>query len=119
MANNSTAKARRFGQIIKLRSDKSAYYKRLHAAVWPEVLATIHAANIRNYSIYHKNGFLFAYFEYVGSDFDGDMAKIASDAKTHEWWALTDPCQEPVEGSSKGSTEGNWWANMEELFHTD
>jgi L-rhamnose mutarotase len=47
------------------------------------------------------------------------MARIASDPKTHEWWALTDPCQEPVEGNSKGSREGNWWADMEELFHMD
>jgi L-rhamnose mutarotase len=110
---------RRFGQIIKLRPEKYEDYKRLHAAVWPEVQAKIAEANIRNYSIYHKNGFLFAYFEYVGSDFEGDMAKIGDDPKTHEWWALTDPCQEPVEGNSKSSRDGNWWLPMEELFHMD
>jgi L-rhamnose mutarotase len=76
-------------------------------------------AHIRNYSIYHWNGLLFAFFEYHGSDFEGDMAKIAADPKTHEWWALTDPCQQPVEGDSSGSIEGNWWTNMEELFHMD
>jgi L-rhamnose mutarotase len=110
---------RRFGQIIKLRPGKYEEYKRLHAAVWPDVLAKIAEANIRNYSIYHKNGFLFAYFEYVGTDFEGDMAKIGDDPKTHEWWAVTDPCQEPVEGNSKSSREGNWWLAMEELFHMD
>lgn len=110
---------RRFGQIIKLRPGKYEEYKRLHAAVWPEVLAKIAEANIRNYSIYHRNGFLFAYFEYVGTDFEGDMAKIGDDPKTHEWWDVTDPCQEPVEGNSKSSREGNWWLSMEELFHMD
>lgn len=109
----------RFGQIIRLKPEKYDEYKRLHAAVWPEVLAMLRSANIQNYSIYHKNGLLFAYFEYVGTDFAGDMAKIASDPKTHEWWAVTDPCQEPIEGNSKGSTEGNWWISMEELFHMD
>lgn len=44
---------------------------------------------------------------------------IARDPKTHEWWALTDPCQEPVEAASRGSREGGWWADMEELFHMD
>ena len=109
----------RFGQVIRLKPEKYGEYKRLHAAVWPEVLATIHKANIRRYSIFHKNGYLFAYFEYIGDDFEADMAKIADDPKTHEWWALTDPCQEPIEGDSKGSVEGNWWATMEELFHID
>jgi L-rhamnose mutarotase len=109
---------KRFGQIIRLKPEKYEEYKRLHADPWPEVLATIEAANIRNYSIYHWNGFLFAYFEYVGDNFDADMAKVAADPKTREWWALTDPCQQPVEGSSSGSVEGNWWHTMEELFHT-
>ena len=109
----------RFGQIIKLKPEKYDEYKRLHAAAWPEVLHMIAKANIHNYSIFHWKGFLFAYFEYTGTDFAADMAMIAADPKTREWWAVTDPCQEPVEGNSKGSTEGNWWLPMEELFHTD
>ncbi len=109
----------RFGQIIRLKPEKYEEYKRLHAAVWPDVLAKIHECNIRRYSIFHKDGLLFAYFEYVGDDLAGDMQKMADDPRTHEWWAVTDPCQTPYEGNSKGSTEGNWWLPMEELFHTD
>src|SRR5688572_25137181 len=104
----------RYGQIIKLKPDKYNEYKELHAHVWPEVLATIKAANICNYSIYHWNGYLFSYFEYTGKDFQADMAKIAADPTTHEWWKLTDPCQIPVEGNSPGSAAGNWWTPMEE-----
>jgi L-rhamnose mutarotase len=110
---------KRIGQVLRLKPEHYEEYKRLHANVWQEVLAKIHEANIRNYSIYHWNGLLFAYYEYIGSDFDADMAKIASDPKTHEWWALNDPLQQPVVGNSKGSAEGNWWHDMEELFHTD
>jgi L-rhamnose mutarotase len=110
---------RRIGQIIKLKPDAYEEYKRLHANAWEEILATIHGANIRNYSIYHYDGLLFAYMEYIGDDYEADMTTIANDPKTHEWWALTDPLQQPVDGNSSGSVEGNWWHDMEELFHTD
>lgn len=105
----------RYGMVIKLKPEKYQEYKELHANAWPEVLATIKRCNIRNYSIYHRDGYLFSYFEYIGDDLQADMAKMAADPKTQEWWTLTDPCQEPVESAS----EGEWWAPMEELFHTD
>ena len=69
--------------------------------------------------IYHWNGLLFAYFEYIGSDYEADMAIIGSDPLTHEWWALNDPMQEPVQGSSTGGQASGWWTDMEEVFHTD
>ncbi|MDW8325156.1 MAG: enolase C-terminal domain-like protein [Anaerolineales bacterium] len=116
---SQTGAPRRVGQLIRLKPEKYAEYRRLHAEPWPEVLAMLRAANIRNYSIYHKNGLLYAYYEYVGSDYAADMARIAADPKTREWWALTDPCQQPVEGHSSGSHAGGWWADMEELFHMD
>ena len=106
---------KRFGQVIGLQQGKLAEYSRYHAKVWPEILATISACNIRNYSIYHKDGTLFAYFEYVGTDFDADMAKMAADPKTQEWWAIMKPMQAPV----KTRAEGEWWADMQEVFHLD
>ena len=106
---------KRFGQVIGLQPGKLTDYSRYHAKVWPEVLATITACNIRNYSIYHKDGQLFAYFEYVGTDFDVDMAKMAADPKTQEWWAIMKPMQAPV----KNRKDGEWWADMQEVFHLD
>jgi L-rhamnose mutarotase len=110
---------RRFGQIIRLRPERYDEYKRLHDNAWPEVLALIHACNIRNYSVFHRGGLMFAYFEYTGDDIQADMAKAIADPKMREWWVLTDPCQQPFEGNSTGSIEGNWWLEMEELFHLD
>jgi L-rhamnose mutarotase len=101
--------------VIRVRPERLDDYKRLHAAVWPAVLNMIRQCNIRNYSIYHKDGFLFSYFEYVGDDFDADMRKMAADPKTQEWWSVCGPCQEPLETRAPGE----WWANMEEVFHTD
>ena len=105
----------RFGQIIKVVPEKYEEYKELHAAVWPDVLKMITDCNIRNYSIYHKDGLLFAYFEYHGDDFDTDMAKMAADPTTQKWWDACKPCHEPLETRA----EGEWWATMEELFHSD
>ncbi len=106
---------KRYGMVLKVRAEKFEEYKRLHAAVWPEVLDMLKKCNIKNYSIYHKDGYLFSYFEYQGDDYDADMAKMAADPKTQEWWSYCEPCQEPLETRA----EGEWWANMEELFHTD
>lgn len=106
---------RRYGQVIGLKPDAVEEYERLHAAVWPEVLAMIHTCNMRNYSIFRHGLTLFAYFEYVGEDFAADMAKMAADPKTQEWWKFTDPLQEPLPDRS----EGAWWTTMQEVFHTD
>lgn len=43
---------RRMGLCNRLRPEKAAEYKSLHAAVWPGVLTTISACNIRNFSIF-------------------------------------------------------------------
>lgn len=106
---------KRYGMVIKVRPEKFEEYKKLHAAVWPAVLDTIGQCNIRNYSIYHKDGLLFSYFEYHGTDFEADMAKMAADPMTQKWWDICKPCQQPLETRA----EGEWWADMEEVFHTD
>jgi L-rhamnose mutarotase len=105
----------RFGSVIQVKSDRFEEYKRCHAAVWPEVLNMITECHIRNYSIYFKDGFLFSYFEYDGTDYNADMAKMAADPLTQRWWDYVKPMQQPLITRK----EGEWWANMEELFHVD
>ena len=106
---------KRFGSLIKVKLEKLAEYKALHEDVWPGVLEMIRKCNIRNYSIFLRDGMLFSYFEYHGDDYEADMAKMAADPTTQKWWKLTDPCQEPLPTCK----EGEWWATMEEVFHTD
>lgn len=105
----------RCGSVIGVKEEKIDEYVKLHAAVWPEVLDIIKKCNIRNYSIYYKDNLLFSYFEYVGDDFEADMAKMAADATTQKWWDVCKPCQKPLETRA----EGEWWADMEEVFHCD
>jgi len=154
---------KRYGMVIHIRPEKLDEYKAYHAKVWPEVLDMIKQCNIRNYSIYHKDGYLFSYLEYTGDDFDttlrvysiqaatqpkdfdADMAKMAAHPKTQEWWKIMKPMavyevnwlrasplikgvrglllresperseQEPLDTRK----DGEWWTEMEEVFHLD
>ena len=106
--------------VLALHSEKVEEYKRLHAAVWPGVLEMIKACNILNYSIYMRvlddgQHYLFSYFEYIGDDFTADMAKMAADPTTQNWWDCCKPCQKPIENRAPDE----WWSTMEEVFHLD
>lgn len=105
----------RHGEVIQIKLEKLAEYKYHHAHAWEEVDAMIKECNIRNYSIFNKGEYLFAYYEYVGEDYEADMAKMASDPKTQEWWDLVKPLQKPLDERK----EGEWWASMEEVYHLD
>ncbi len=63
--SSSNQTIQRYGSVIKLRPEKLIEYKNLHANPWPEINQVISECNIRNYSIYYKEGYLFSYFEYI------------------------------------------------------
>ncbi len=106
---------RRVGSVIRLKSEDGVEtYETLHAAVWPEVLKQISESNIRNYSIFRYGLLLFSYYEYVGDDFEADMKRMAEDPVTQEWWKVCGPLQQQVQEV----TEGEWWHEIPEIFHT-
>ena len=105
----------RYGQVIGVKPEQIEAYEHIHAHVWPEVLSMIETCHMRNYSIFRHGTLLFAYFEYIGEDYATDMAYMAADPKTREWWTHTEPMQEPL----ADRIEGEWWTAMREVFHTD
>ena len=105
---------KRIGSLIKVRPEYEERYIILHKHTFPGVLDRIHQSNIRNYTIFLRDGMLFSYFEYIGENFEMDMADMANET-TMEWWKLTDPMQEPLESRK----EGEWWAEAEEVFHME
>ncbi len=105
---------KRIASVIGLPPESVERYEELHAGVWPAVLAQISASHIVNYSIYRYKEILFSYMEYVGTDFDADMAAMGEDSVTQEWWALCKPLQRPVEDRA----DGEWWKELPEIFHT-
>ncbi|KAG8671369.1 hypothetical protein FPOAC2_04705 [Fusarium poae] len=112
---------RRFAQIVKLKPEHLAEYKEVHARVWPDVLKQIGECNIRDYSIFYddQSHILFASFKYIGSDYSGDMEKMAQNPRVREWWKMTDAWQESlVPGAvSSESGEPSWWKPVEEVFY--
>ncbi|RWC50659.1 L-rhamnose mutarotase [Mesorhizobium sp.] len=107
----------RMGLCIGVKAAAIADYKRVHAAVWPEVLDVISRANIRNYSIFLREpeNLQFASWEYHGSDFATDSALMGESPAMRKWWELCDPMQTPLPTRA----DGEWWAAMERVFHLD
>ena len=105
----------RYGMVIGLKPEHEQAYKEAHRAVPEQVLRRIKESNIHNYSIYLRDSTLYSYFEYSGTDFAADMAKMGADPATQEWWRRMGPLQEP----RSDRAEGEWWAAMEEVFHID
>mgnify|MGYP000036243390 FL=1 len=105
----------RIGQMIKVKPEGLQAYKDYHANPLPGVNEMIKECNIQNYSIYSSGDYLFTYFEYVGDDYEADMAKMAADPTTQKWWDLVKPLMEPL----ADKLEGEFWSDMEEVYHLD
>ena len=111
---------KRYGMVIGVNPKDLEEYIRLHSNVWEAVLERIANSNITNYSIFHRQldsgeHVLFSYYEYVGNNYDEDMAEIASDPTTQDWWDLCGPMQVPL----KTRQVGEWWAKMTQVFEFD
>lgn len=101
-------------QIIGLKPEAKEEYIRLHHIVWPEVEARLSASSIENYTIFNHGDLLLGYFEYTGIDYAADMAAMAADPVTQQWWKLTDPCQQPLPDAAAA---GKMWDDAVELWH--
>lgn len=107
-----------YGAVIGLDPAKEREYRELHANAWPEVLAAINRANIRNFTIFiteiDGRRYLFSHFEYTGTSPEADFASIARDPTTRDkWWPLTDACQIRLPGTPAGAQ----WRGMEQVAH--
>jgi L-rhamnose mutarotase len=106
---------KRFAQTISLKPEREKDYIEHHSAVWPGVLKKLKECHISNYSIFVRGSVLFAYFEYTGEDYKADMARMAEDKETQRWWDTVKPLMEPLPDRK----EGEFWSDMEEIFHID
>lgn len=108
----SEAGIRRIGMVIGIKEECIAEYRALHDG--PGVRDLLEAANMRNFSIFLQRMpdgkfYEFAYFEYHGSDYEADMAKLAKEPRNIAWLKRTDAAQVPLEGRKS-------WAAMETIF---
>jgi L-rhamnose mutarotase len=74
----------RVGFLIRVKPDRLDEYKRLHAAVWPDLLAELHAAGMRNYSLWLRpDGMEFGYLECDSWD---AACKYLEGSEVHTRW---------------------------------
>lgn len=106
---------KRIASVIGIEDENIERYEQLHAEVWPLVLERLKSSNIRNYSIFRYKNILFSYLEYAGDDLERDMKDISDDLTTQEWWKLCIPLQTPFSERKVGE----WWMEIEEVFHLD
>lgn len=106
---------RKFGQICAIKDENIKKYIEYHNHIPKEIRTLIYECNIRNYSIFYRNGYLFTYYEYIGTDYDADMKKMSENTDNQKWWDLVKPLMSPVADRKPGE----FWADMEMVFEQD
>lgn len=106
---------RRFGEIIKIKPEELEEYKFHHAHPLPGVNEIIKDCNLSNYSIYQRGEYMFTYYEYIGNNYEADMAKLEANPITQKWWDLVKPLMQPLEDKE----DHEFWSSMEEIYHLD
>ena len=110
------SKVKRFASVIGLCPEKEAYYRELHANVWPSILEHIKLANLQNFSIYlteiEGKKYLFSYYEYTGIHYEEDMKLMETKPEMQRWWKETSPCQFLLPNTKTGKQ----WKETEMLF---
>lgn len=82
---------------LKVRSERREEYGRHHSAVWPDVLAELKAAGVRNYSIYAwRDGHEFGFLEC--DDWDAVQRHLGANEVMARWEAfMAEYLETPVE----------------------
>ncbi|GFZ42783.1 hypothetical protein JCM24511_00501 [Saitozyma sp. JCM 24511] len=117
-----TNEGKRICQVIRVKPEQLDEYKKVHAAVWPEVLGALRKAHVVDYSIHYfePHNLLIAHMRYIGNDFEKDMEGIKKSEATRRWWKMTDGMQESFVPGATGSESGpGWWTSAEEVFRLE
>ncbi|MGH7745351.1 MAG: L-rhamnose mutarotase [Candidatus Dormibacteria bacterium] len=106
---------KRVGMIIGIKPDKISAYEALHAASNPGVRDLLTKYHMNDFSIFiqrvdDSHYYLFGYYEYTGSDYEGDMARLAAEPRNKQWLSTTDPLQIPLPGQKS-------WTIMNQVYH--
>ena len=99
---------------LKGSASRLETYKAHHRRVWPEVLASLRRAGIREWISSSSDRRLVMILETQDSDFRRCFAAhVASSPRVAEWEALMRSIQTPP----PGAPPGDWWAQMEPVFN--
>jgi L-rhamnose mutarotase len=73
----------RSGFVLRVKPDRVDEYVEAHREVWPEMLAALRAAGIRNYTIFRAGNEMFGYFE--ADDLEAAARYLASQEVSARW----------------------------------
>jgi L-rhamnose mutarotase len=108
---------KRVGMIVEIRPECLAEYRRIHADGHPGVRDLLQKYHLRNFSIYLQQmqdgkWYEFGYYEYMGCNFEADMAALDREPRNIEWHKICDPMQVPLPGASG-------WTEMELIYFNE
>jgi L-rhamnose mutarotase len=69
--------------VLRVKPDRVDDYLRAHREVWPELLAALKDAGIRNYTIFRAGNRMFGYFE--SDDLEAAQAQLGAQAVSARW----------------------------------
>ena len=103
---------RRIGMVIGLKEERIAAYRMLHDG--PGVRDLPRAYNILDFNIFLQKlpdcrFYEFVYYEYHGTDYEADIAKLAKEPRNIAWLKRAGPTQTPLDNHKS-------WAVMERIF---
>jgi L-rhamnose mutarotase len=96
---------------LKLREGAAEAYDAAHRTVWPEMLALLARAGIREYSIFRRDQLLFLYMQV--EDFEQAWTEIEDDPVNQRWQAEMAQFFEPVANLHPGER----FPMMQEVFY--
>jgi len=105
----------RYGQVCKLKKNETLKkkYIELHKNPWPEIGEIMRTCNMKNFTIFNIDDFLFAYFDYKGKNYQEDMKTFTSHPIVKKWKSLCDPCMESY------INDGDLWTDMNLIAQRD
>lgn len=103
---------KRFGTLTKLKSEAKSEYIKVHDEIWDEVVRVNDKYNFHNFTIFAYGDYLFSYYEYTGTDYDGDIKKKLAEPIIGKWCEMTGRCTEEVMDDVKT-------VRLEEIWHND
>lgn len=112
---------KRFGKIIVLKDDCKEKYLALHADGNAGVRDLLQKYNLHNFNIFMHTlpdgkTYEFMYYEYRGTDFDGDMALLNAEPRNIQWLSECDPTQETLDPNAKSGGSGGSWVDMTRIY---
>jgi L-rhamnose mutarotase len=96
--------------VLRVRPDKLDEYVEAHRNVWPEMLAALRDAGIRNYTIFRNGNEMFGYFE--SDDLEAAAAYMAQHEVNARW-------QDAMAGLLEERVPGSGPPSLEEVFRLD